>query len=250
MEGQMTFEFAKRPTIKGYPELRWTGKRPYESTQYYPAQLRERYGEETNGWINKIFWGDNLQVMSHLLKEYRGKVQLIYIDPPFDSRVDYKMKVELKGKKATNDISTFEEKQYGDIWTNDEYLQFMYERIVIMKELLSDTGVLYIHCDWHKGHYIKCIMDELFGADNFINEITWYYYNKMAPKSSCFPRTTDKILVYSVMHGNEQLFASKYKLYLPTKEELKAEIETQKAMFYLQQQDNEDRNKNYTFNIE
>ena len=68
MEGQMTFEFAKRPTIKGYPELRWTGKRPYESTQYYPAQLRERYGEETNGWINKIFWGDNLQVMSHLLK--------------------------------------------------------------------------------------------------------------------------------------------------------------------------------------
>ena len=109
----------------------------------------------------------------------------------------YQMKVELKGKKATNDISTFEEKQYGDIWTNDEYLQFMYERIVIMKELLSDTGVLYIHCDWHKGHYIKCIMDELFGADNFINEITWYYYNKMAPKSSCFPRTTDKILVYS-----------------------------------------------------
>lgn len=165
MEGQMTFEFAKRPTIKGYPELRWTGKRPYESTQYYPAQLRERYGEETNGWINKIFWGDNLQVMSHLLKEYRGKVQLIYIDPPFDSRVDYKMKVELKGKKATNDISTFEEKQYGDIWTNDEYLQFMYERIVIMKELLSDTGVLYIHCDWHKGHYIKCIMDELLKAN-------------------------------------------------------------------------------------
>lgn len=78
----MTFEFDKRPTIKGYPELRWTGKRPYESTQYYPAQLRERYGEETNGWINKIFWGDNLQVMSHLLKEYRGEIDLIYIDPP------------------------------------------------------------------------------------------------------------------------------------------------------------------------
>lgn len=88
MEGQMTFEFAKRPTIKGYPELRWTGKRPYESTQYYPAQLRERYGEETNCWINKIFWGDNLQVMSHLLKEYRGKIKLIYIDPPFDSKAD------------------------------------------------------------------------------------------------------------------------------------------------------------------
>lgn len=76
MEGQMTFEFDKRPTIKGYPELRWTGKRPYESTQYYPAQLRERYGEETNGWINKIFWGDNLQVMSICLKNIVGKLTL------------------------------------------------------------------------------------------------------------------------------------------------------------------------------
>ena len=81
-DGQMTFEFQERPTIKGFPELRWTGKRPYRSTQYYPAQLKERYGEEAEGWINKIFWGDNLQVMSHLLKEYRGKVDLIYIDPP------------------------------------------------------------------------------------------------------------------------------------------------------------------------
>ena len=72
MDEQLTFEFAERPTIKGFPDLRWTGKRPYRSTQYYPAQLRERYGEEKDGWINKIFWGDNLQVMSHLLKEYRG----------------------------------------------------------------------------------------------------------------------------------------------------------------------------------
>ncbi len=74
MDEQLTFEFEQRPTIKGFPELRWTGKRPYRSTQYYPAQLRETYGTEKNGWINKIFWGDNLQVMSHLLKEYRGKL--------------------------------------------------------------------------------------------------------------------------------------------------------------------------------
>ena len=73
MDEQLTFEFEQRPTIKGFPELRWTGKRPYRSTQYYPAQLRESYGEEQNGWINKIFWGDNLQVMSHLLKEYVEK---------------------------------------------------------------------------------------------------------------------------------------------------------------------------------
>ena len=67
-------------TIKGYPELHWTGKRPFKSTQYFPAQLKEQYGEAKDGWMNKIFWGDNLQVMSHLLKEYRGKVDLIYID--------------------------------------------------------------------------------------------------------------------------------------------------------------------------
>ena len=141
MDEQLTFEFEQRPTIKGVPELRWTGKRPYRSTQYYPAQLRESYGEEQNGWINKIFWGDNLQVMSHLLKDYRGKIDLIYIDPPFDSKADYKKKIDLKGiGKATSDSSSFEEKQYGDIWTNDEYLQFMYERLLIMRELLSEKG--------------------------------------------------------------------------------------------------------------
>ncbi len=174
MEGQLTFEFESRPTIKGFPELRWTGKRPYRSTQYYPAQLRERYGEEKDGWINKIFWGDNLQVMSHLLKEYRGKVNLIYIDPPFDSKADYKKKIEVKGLgKAESDSNSFEEKQYGDIWTNDEYLQFMYERLILMRELLSDTGSIYVHLDEKRSHYIRLIMDEVFGNSNFRREIIW-----------------------------------------------------------------------------
>lgn len=175
-EQTMMFEFAQRPTIKGFPELRWTGKRPYRSTQYYPAQLRESYGEEQNGWINKIFWGDNLQIMSHLLKEYRGKIDLIYIDPPFDSKADYKRKIEVKNVgKTTSDSSSFEEKQYGDIWTNDEYLQFMYERFTIMRDLLSETGCIYVHCDWHKVHHLRLIMDEVFGLDNFRNEIIWWY---------------------------------------------------------------------------
>lgn len=208
MDEQLTFEFEPRPTIKGFPELRWTGKRPYHATQYYPAQLRESYGEEQNGWINKIFWGDNLQVMSHLLKEFQGKVDLIYIDPPFDSRVEYRKKIELKNKIVYSNTSSFEEKQYGDIWINDEYLQFMYERLTLMRELLAKDGSIYVHCDWHKGHYLKIIMDELFGADNFVNEITWYYYNKMAPKSACFPRTTDKILLYS--KNSEYTFNTQY----------------------------------------
>ena len=87
--------------IQGYPMLNWRGKRPFRSTQYYPAQLKEVHGPEVNGWRNKIYWGDNLQVMSHLLKEYRGKVNLIYIDPPFDSKADYKKRIDLKGKSIS-----------------------------------------------------------------------------------------------------------------------------------------------------
>jgi site-specific DNA-methyltransferase (adenine-specific)/adenine-specific DNA-methyltransferase len=170
---QELFEFKPRKPIKGFPELHWTGKRPYISTQYFPAQLKERYGEEQDGWINKLYWGDNLQVMSHLIKEFRGKINLIYIDPPYDDKADYKKEIEKEGQKAESDFTSFEEKQYGDIWTNDEYLQFMYERLILMRELLSDTGSIYLHCDWHKSHYLRMLMDEIFGPepDNFRNEI-------------------------------------------------------------------------------
>ena len=194
---QLTFEFEQRPTIKGFPELRWTGKRPYRSTQYYPAQLRETYGKEQDGWINKLFWGDNLQVMSHLLKEFRGQIDLIYIDPPFDSKADYKRKIEIKGVgKTLSDSSCFEEKQYGDIWTNDEYLQFMYERFIIMRELLSDTGSIYVHCDWHKMHFLRMLMDDVFGPNNFLNEIVWSYKTGGVSKNT-FARKHDTILFYS-----------------------------------------------------
>jgi len=204
-----TVEDYKFEPIKGYPMLNWKGKRPFTSTQYYPAQLKENYGDEVNGWMNKIFWGDNLQVMSHLLKEYRGKIDCIYIDPPFDSRVNYKKKIELKGKKVDSDNTAFEEKQYSDIWSNDEYLQFIYERIMLLRELMSDKGTLFIHTDFHKTHHIRIILDEIFGPDNFINEITWYYYNKMAPNSKCFPRASDKILSYS-KNNNSFKFQTQY----------------------------------------
>ena len=196
-EQTMMFEFAQRPTIKGFPELRWTGKRPYRSTQYYPAQLREAYGEEQNGWINKIFWGDNLQVMSHLLKEYRGKIDLIYIDPPFDSKADYKKKVLVKGTTAVTDSSSFEEKQSGDIWSNDEYLQFMYERLLILRELLSDKGTIYLHCDYHKSHHLRCLLDEVFGTDNFVNEIIWQKIRVAKAQSKTFGNIHDIIFAYS-----------------------------------------------------
>jgi DNA modification methylase len=182
--------------IKGYPMLNWKGKRPFTTTQFYPAQLKENHSKEVDGWLNKIFWGDNLQVMSHLLKSFRGQIDLIYIDPPFDSKADYKRKIELRGKKLSNDNSTFEEKQYSDIWTNDEYLQFMYERLILLRELLSDTGTIYLHCDWHKVHHLRIMMDEIFGANNFRNEIIWCYTGASNIQND-FPKKHDNILRYS-----------------------------------------------------
>ena len=197
IQEQMSFEFETRTPIKGYPELHWTGKRPYKSTVYYPAQLQESYGQPKDDWMNKIFWGDNLQVMSHLLKDYRGKIDLIYIDPPFDSKADYKKKIKLKGQSVESDQSTFEEKQYGDIWTNDEYLQFMYERLILCRELLSDTGSIYLHCDWHKSHYLRILLDAIFGVDNFRNDIAWQKVTSAKAQSSFFANTKDCLFIYS-----------------------------------------------------
>lgn len=220
---QMSFEFMERKPIKGYPELHWTGKRPYKSTVYYPAQLKEVYGEPKNDWLNKIFWGDNLQVMSHLLKDYRGKIDLIYIDPPFDSKADYKKKIKLRGKTIENDQSTFEEKQYGDIWTNDDYLQFLYERIVLCRELLSDNGSLYLHCDYHKSHQIRMILDEVFGLGAMISpngqgfraEIIWDKGFRGTESKNIYQRTHDTIFWYS--KTSEWIWNQQYEEYKDAK---------------------------------
>ena len=197
METTQTDETYQFDPIQGYPMLNWKGKRPFRSTQYYPAQLKETYGEEVEGWTNKIYWGDNLQVMSHLLKTHRGQINLIYIDPPFDSKADYKKRIALKGKKVENDRTAFEEKQYTDIWTNDEYLQFMYERLILLRELLAGDGSIYLHCDPTAGHYIKVMMDEVFGNESFRNEIVWCYTGPSSPHMKNFPRKHDTIFRYS-----------------------------------------------------
>ena len=200
MPAQEQFTFADMPVIKGYPELRWTGKHPYRSTLYYPAQLKETYGTPDNEWMNKLYWGDNLQVMSHLLREYRGSIDLVYIDPPFDSKADYKKQVRLRGKSVTNDRLAFEEKQYGDIWSSDEYLQFMFERLILIKELLSDVGTLYLHCDSHQSHHLRCLLDEVFGPENCHNELTWkrsHAQGNAGQGIKQFGIVTDTIFIYS-----------------------------------------------------
>lgn len=219
------YEFKPNP-IKGYPELYWRGKRPFTSTRFYPAQQKETHGPEVEGWRNKIYWGDNLQVMSHLLKEFRGKVDLIYIDPPFDSKADYKKKIELKGHGLIADSGAFEEKQYSDMWNNDEYLQFIYERVILMRELLSDSGSIYLHCDWNKSHVIRCIMDQVFGPSNFRNEIYWYYYNKMPDsRKGTFPRATDTLLWYAKDKSKAKFHPQKEERNEPVKQLVRKKVD-------------------------
>lgn len=190
-------QLQKIEKAKGRPMLQWVGKKPLERVEYYPAQEKEIYGDKKSEDFNKLFWGDNLQVLAHLLKEYRGKIDLIYIDPPFDSKADYVKKVKVRGEKVEGQFQgLLEEKQYSDIWEKDEYIQFMYERLLLMKELLSDSGSIFLHCDWHKGSYLRLIMDEIFGENNFVNEII---VQKDAGQrvDEYFPRKHDTILFYS-----------------------------------------------------
>jgi len=176
---------------KGRPMLHWVGKRPLDYVKGFPAQLVEvfdplnnakvaetpTYDELKDSWHNLLLHGDNKDVLATLLeKGFRGKIDLIYIDPPFKSGADYVRKVELRGLKELGRIeedeaSVLQQTMYFDIWNNDNYLQFIYERLMLLKELLADTGSIYVHLDWHVGHYVKLLMDEVFGEENFRNEI-------------------------------------------------------------------------------
>jgi DNA modification methylase len=124
-----------------------------------------------------LFHGDNKEVLAFLLANgYRGKVNFIYIDPPFDSGADYVRKVSLRGVQGTAKINgdgytLGEQIQYTDIWANDNYLQFMYERLLLLKEILADDGSIAVHCDVRRSHYLRIILDEIFGADNIRGEI-------------------------------------------------------------------------------
>ena len=174
---------------KGRPMLHWVGKRPLDYVTAFPAQVVERFdstGERQTSEVletsevsgNLLFHGDNKDVLGWLLAHgYRGKVNLVYIDPPFDSGADYVRRVQLRGVSGVGKLegeahSLGEQIQYTDIWANDMYLQFMYERLLLLKELLVDGGSILLHCDNRKAHHLRCLLDEVFGG-GFVNEIVW-----------------------------------------------------------------------------
>ena len=191
---------------KGRPWIHWVGKSALEHVEYCPAQTLEQYHAtdqqpSADEWQNLLLWGDNKEICGHLMRKYRGKVDLIYIDPPFDSKADYIREVQLRGGKKGPKIdgeeqSLGEQVQYSDMWANDEYLQFMYHRLQLLRELLSETGSIYLHCDWHQNHRLRMVMDEVFGEENFVNEIAWQYkYGARGVKA--FGRKHDSIFLYS-----------------------------------------------------
>lgn len=206
-------EVQKLSATKGRAMLEWYGKRAPKSIEWFPAQEKEFYGDTKAKDWNKLFWGDNKQVLAHLLKEYRGKVDLIYIDPPFDSKADYIKKIKLNGQKLDGvEQSILEEMQYTDMWEKDEYLQFIYERLILLRELLSEKGSIYLHCDWHKNSHLRLIMDEVFGEDNLLNEIVWGYRTGGISKDF-FARKHDTLLFYAKNMNQYQFNTQYYKSY-------------------------------------
>ena len=137
--------------------------------------------EPVDAWTNRLIYGDNLLAMAALLAgdehtpSLRGKVDLIYIDPPFDSKADYRTKVTLPGLELEQKPTVIEQFAYSDTWSDGtaSYLAMITPRLILMRELLADTGSIYVHLDWHVGHYVKLVLDELYGKDNFRNEIIW-----------------------------------------------------------------------------
>ena len=197
--------------VKGRPMLHWVGKRPIDTISNYPAQLVDTYNVENpekeptydkfKDGPNLLFHGDNKEILSTLLVQgFRGKIDLIYIDPPFDSGADYVRKVALRGKKEDLEAeghSVIEQTQYTDIWANDNYLQFMYERLILMQELLTDNGSIYVHCDWRMNSYLRLVMDEVFGRSFFVNEIIWKKIRSSKGQAKGFGNVHDTIYFFS-----------------------------------------------------
>lgn len=174
-------------------------------------------GRETE-WRNRLVWGDKKYVLPSLLEEFAGKISLIYIDPPFDTGANFSYVARVPGSDGshigadaafTKQPSMIEEKAYRDAWGEDQsrYPKWLYETFLMLRDLLADNGSLYVHLDWHKGHQARMILDEIFGTNNFRNEIYWYYYNKMHDtRKGQFPRATDTIFFYTKNSQSEYTF--------------------------------------------
>lgn len=161
--------------------------------------------DENEEWKNRLIYGDNILVMQGLLagdsasglESIRGKIDLIYIDPPFDSKADYRTKITLPNVNLNQKPTVIEQFAYADTWKDGtvSYLKMIYPRLALMRELLSEKGSIYVHIDWHVGHYVKILLDDIFGKNNFVNEIVWHY-EKWTSGSKSLQKNHDVIFLF------------------------------------------------------
>ena len=208
LEGQaMLDNFVRTQRVLRYRDNGKVIERIERGMPLYEVEKQEIVGENPHN--NTIIRGECLSACAYL-KEKNIKVDLVYIDPPFASGADYAKKVYLRRnpkvaeaiKQAETEIDSdeirgFEEKMYGDVWDKERYLNWMYENLMAIKSVMSETASIYVHLDWHIGHYVKILMDEIFGEDNFKNEIIWHYPGGIKAVPSYFSRKHDSIYVYS-----------------------------------------------------
>lgn len=208
LEGQaMLDNFVRTQRVLRYRDNGKVIERIERGMPLYEVEKQEIVGENQHN--NTIIRGECLSACAYL-KEKGIKVDLVYIDPPFASGADYAKKVYLRRnpkvaeaiKQAETEIDSdeirgFEEKMYGDVWDKERYLNWMYENLMAIKSVMSETTSIYVHLDWHIGHYVKILMDEIFGEDNFKNEIIWHYPGGIKAVPSYFSRKHDSIYVYS-----------------------------------------------------
>ena len=205
VEGQAVLgNFNRILRYKGADEVSMTLQR---GMPLYEMERQETVGENADG--NMVIRGECVSTCAYL-KEQGIQVDLVYIDPPFASGADYAKQVYIRRNPKVaeaiaqaeqeldiDELKSFEEKMYGDVWDKEKYLNWMYENLMAIKSVMSETASIYVHLDFHIGHYVKVLMDEIFGEENYQNDIYWYYYNKLhGATKKVFPRATDMILYY------------------------------------------------------
>ena len=207
LEGQAILDnFVRTKRVLRYRDNDQVIERIERGMPLYEMETKETIG--TNPNQNKIIRGECLSACAYL-KEQGIQVDLVYIDPPFASGADYAKKVYIRRNPLVakaigqaeseldiEELKAFEEKMYGDVWDKERYLNWMYENLMAIKSVMSDTASIYVHLDWHIGHYVKILMDEIFGEDNFINEIVWAYKDIGAKAVPYFKRKHDTIFMY------------------------------------------------------
>jgi len=227
----------------GMPTLRWKDKEKYEhlisnthhkdlifhiNEVFHNISLGNTYIDKVDIWENMLILGDNKLVMEALINSSLEKIDLIYIDPPFATGGNFNYKIQI-GEEGANEVI----KSYSDKWQGgiDAYLNFLYARLLLMKKLLSEKGSIYLHLDWHVCHYVKIILDEIFGEANFRNEIIWVYPAASAQTRNFFIRSYDVILFYT--KSDKYVFNDDPNIYMDYSERVKNALKEDKdGVFY------------------